>query len=78
MQLTQKKITVLLKLCFSAVILQLFLICLAAGNAVNDSQSLAGSAYITQIPEMLEYAAMSAVITLGGGLALEYALKVYG
>ncbi len=71
MKLTHNKILVLLKLCFSAVLVQLFLICLALGDGPQ-------SEYIMQIPEMLEYAAMSAVVTLGGGLALEYALKVYG
>ncbi len=71
MKLTEQKIVVLLKLCFSAVILQLALICLVLTDPVQ-------SEYITQIPEMLEYAAMATVITLGGGLALEYALKVYG
>ena len=71
MKLTEQKIVVLLKLCFSAVILQLDLICLVLTEPVQ-------SEYITQIPEMLEYAAMATVITLGGGLALEYALKVYG
>ena len=71
MKLTEQKIVVLLKLCFSAVILQLALICLALTDPIQ-------SEYITQIPEMLEYAAMATVITLGGGLALEYALKVYG
>lgn len=71
MKLTEQKIVVLLKLCFSAVILQLFLICLSLTDPVQSD-------YITQIPEMLEYAAMAAVVTLGGGLALEYALKVYG
>lgn len=71
MKLTHNKILVLLKLCFSAVLVQLFLICLALGDGTQ-------SEYISQIPEMLEYAAMSAVVTLGGGLALEYALKVYG
>lgn len=71
MKLTHRLILVLLKLCFSAVLMQLFFICLAlTGPAQSD--------YIMQIPEMLEYAAMSAVITLGGGLALEYALKIYG
>ena len=71
MKLTEQKIVVLLKLCFSAVILQLALICLTLTDPIQ-------SEYITQIPEMLEYAAMATVITLGGGLALEYALKVYG
>ena len=71
MKLTERKILMLLKLCLSAVILQLFLICLALGDGVQ-------SEYITQVPEMLEYAAMATVVTLGGGLALEYALKVYG
>ena len=71
MKLTEQKILVLLKLCFSAVILQLLGICLALGDGVQAD-------YIMQIPEMLEYAAMATVVTLGGGLALEYALKVYG
>jgi len=78
MQLTQNKIQVLMKLCFSAVLVQLFFICLAVGDTANETLSLTTPAYIIQIPEMLEYAALSAVITLGGGLALEYALKVYG
>lgn len=78
MQLTHNKILVLLKLCFSAVLVQLFIICLALGGPGTQPNSLTDPAYIIQIPEMLEYAALSAVITLGGGLALEYALKVYG
>ena len=49
-----------------------------SGDTANETLSLTTPAYIIQIPEMLEYAALSAVITLGGGLALEYALKVYG
>ena len=71
MQLNHTRILLLMKLCFSAVLLQLFGICLymqAAG---------AQSSFLPDVYEFLEYAALSAAITLGGTLALEYALQYY-
>lgn len=71
MQLNHTRILLLMKLCFSAVLLQLFGICLYMQGAG------ATTVFLPDVFELLEYAAMSAAITLGGTLAMEYALHYY-
>ena len=66
MKLTYNLVENMMKLFFSAVIFQLLFISLGA-----DSGSF--SAYFVRT--MLEYSAASAVVTLGGGLLLEYILR---
>ena len=71
MQLNHMKVLRLMKLCFSAVLLQLFGICLFM------QETAVRSIFLPDVYALLEYAALSAAITLGGTLALEYALQYY-
>ena len=74
--LTQKTVITVMKLCFSAVILQLLYISVCISAYVTDPVAASETFPLySQIPEMLEYAAASATATLGGGLAMEYALR---
>ena len=66
MNITYKTVEVIMKVFFSAVLLQLACIAIMASR---------GTASPHEVCSYIEYAAAGAVCTLGGGLSLEYALR---
>ncbi len=63
---TYKALEALIKIFFSAIIIQLFVVCLGAGN---------GCFTPGEVLSMLEYSCASCVVSLGGVVLLEYVLK---
>lgn len=62
---TYRTLESLTKMFFSAVIIQLFVVCLGAGNGCFSG---------TEVLSMLEYPAVSSIVALGGIMLLQYAV----
>lgn len=62
---TYKTLEILAKTFFSAVIVQLFVMCLGAGNGCYSG---------TEVLSMLEYPAASSIVALGGIMLLQYVI----
>ena len=62
---TYKTLEALLKIFLSAVIIQLFAVCLGAGNGCYSE---------SEVLSMLEYPAASCIVTLGGIMLLQYVI----
>lgn len=76
MKLRKETVHRMMKLSFSAVILQLLYIslCISAHAAGGDAAELFPPLH--KVPEMLEYASASCALTVIGGFVLEFADKL--